>query len=586
MGKPSALTRSIDNFVAFFNPQRGVERAAARQLLTRFDYDGARDTGRRGTAGGSLFRNASPESARIQQDAIRLMWESRDMESNFCLWRGILTRTTQYALGKIVWQSRTGDAAVDEAHEQYWEAWGKRADLTRRHPFPVLARLGIRSMLRDRDFGLALHDDEASGEYRIRGIEADRIGNPNMPVNPDEKTVQGIKLGEHGEPVLYQIYKRKPSNQYEEEVELPPERFLHVFDPLRVDQYRGVSWGAPALPHMRDLYEALGAEMDAIKFAASYAGFTYNETPFSQQAAMQFDSEKKPDGGNKLSVKPGTIQNLTAGQKIEFAPGATRPSGAFMAWFEAKVREISVGLNVPFGFVWNLALLGGVTARIEVAQMKRTLDDIRTVATQRMLDPLKDRVLRRGIALGLIPPHPKFGTGRWSFGADITGDVGHDTNADIALLSAGIFSESYLIEGKYGGDFEEHAYQQAREIQTRQRIAQETGVPIELQTARLAQATPLIAAMNSRGDPAAESAVLDQAAPDGGMTNEGMANAEGQPPVPAGLAAAHGKDAVKGLLDIMKQINRGELTREQAVQILVVTYGLDLAEAEAAVPEV
>ncbi len=57
------------------------------------------------------------------------------------------------------------------------------------------------------------------------------------------------------------------------------------------------------------------------------------------------------------------------------------------------------------------------------------------------------------------------------------------------------------------------------------------------------------------------------------------------PPVPAGLAAAHGKDAVKGLLDVMKQMNRGELTREQAVQILVVSYGLDLAEAEEAVPE-
>ena len=582
MGKPSAFTSFIDKAVAVVAPKWGVERAVSRAMLRQFDYDGARHDGRRGTAGGTLFRNASPESQRIQQDAIQLMWESRDMESNFCLWRGILTRTTQYALGKIVWQSRTGDAAVDEAHEAYWEQWGKRADLTQRHPFPVIARLGIRSMLRDRDFGIALHDDEATGEYRIRGIEADRIGNPLMPVMPDEKKVQGIVLGEHGEPVSYQIYKRKPTNQYDMEVELPPERFLHIFDPLRVDQYRGVGWGAPALPHMRDLYEALGAEMQAIKFAASYAAFTYNEQPFSQQAATQFDSEKKPDGGNKYSVLPGTIQNLTAGQKIEFAPGASRPSGAFMAWFEAKVREISVGLNVPFGFVWNLALLGGVTARIEVAQMKRTLDDIRTVAMQRMLDPLKDKVLRRGIALGLIPSHPKFGTGRWSFGPDITGDVGHDTNADISLLQAGIFSESYLIEGKYGGDFEEHAYQQAREITTRQRIAQETGVPIELQTSRLAGATAQIAAMNSRGDPDAEGAVMDQAAPDQAAP---AAEEAGAPPVPAGLAAAHGKDAVKGLIEVMKRLNLGELTREQAVQILVASYGMDLSEAEMVVPE-
>lgn len=576
--RPSAFTRLIDSTVSLFDPKRGVQRQMARRWLNQFDYDGVRQNGQRGTAGGTLFRNASPESSRITQDAIKLMWESRDMESNFCLWRGILTRTTQYALGKIVWQSRTGEAAIDESHEQYWEGWCKRADLTQRHPLQVIARLGIRSMLRDRDFGLALHDDEATGEYRVRGIEADRIGNPTMPVMPDEKTVQGIRLGEHGEPVAYQIMKRKPSNQYEDEVELPPERFLHVFDPLRVDQYRGVCWGAPALPHMRDLYEALGAEMQAIKFAASYAAFTYNETPFSDAAATAFDTEKKADGKPKLTVLPGTIQNLTGGQRIEFAPGAARPSGAFMAWFEAKVREIAICLNVPFGFVWNLALLGGVTARIEVAQMKRTLDDIRTIAILRLLDPLKEKVLRRGIALGHIPPHPKFGTGRWSFGPDITGDVGHDTNADMALLQSGIFSESALVEGKYGGDFEEHAYQQAREIQIRQRIAQETGVPIELQTARLAQATPLIAAMNSRGDPQAEDSTLQQS----GVPQEPDPEEQPQmqPPPPSGLAASHGDKVVKGLIEVMKRLNLGELTREQAVQILVATYGLDLADAE------
>ena len=35
----------------------------------------------------------------------------------------------------------------------------------------------------------------------------------------------------------------------------------------------------------------------------------------------------------------------------------------------------------------------------------------------------------------------------------------------------------------------------------------------------------------------------------------------------------------------MKRLNLGELTREQAVQILVATYGMDLSEAEMVVPE-
>ena len=582
--QPTFFTRIIDKTVAALAPETGIRRMAARQFLTQFDYDGVKRDGRRGTIGGSLYRNASPESDRISMDAVNLMWESRDMEQNFCLWRGTLTRTVQYAFPVIRWQSRTGDSEIDAEHEAYWEDWCKRADLTQRHHLNTIVRLGMRSMLRDRDFGLALEDVE--GDLRVRGIEADRIGDPtNPPPGSDRNKVHGIQLGEHGEPVLYEIYKRLRSNQYEKEVELPPERFLHVFDPLRIDQYRGVCWGAPALPHMRDLYEALGAEMSAIKFAASYSGFVQSETPFADHAAGQFGDTKNVNGKDvpTLEAQAGKVQRLNKGESIIFAPGAQRPSGAFMAWFEAKVREIAVGLNVPFGFVWNLALLGGVTARIEVAQMKRTLDWLREIAKDKMLEPLKDKVLRRGIAKREIRPHANRGKGRWSFGADITGDVGHDTNADIALLSAGIFSESMLIEGKFGGDFEEHVYAQAREMEIRQRVAGETGVPVELQSQRYQQATPLLAAMNSRGDPSAEQPVLDQAAPEQ-MTNEGMPNAEGMPPAPAGLAAAHGKDAVKGLIEVMKRLNLGEITRDMAVQILVATYGLDLADADAMVP--
>lgn len=575
MGKP--LTNFLDRAITFFNPQAGMERVVARARLQQFDYDGASSSGKRGNRGGSMFRNASPESNSIQRDAIKLMWESRDMEQNFCLYRGLLTRIVKYAMGTIKWQSRTGDSKTDAAYEAVWEAWCKEADITGRHHLNVLVQLAIRGMMRDRDFGLALSDE--GGALRVRGIEADRIGNPNDSGASNEKNIQGIKLGESGEVIGYEIFKRTLTNMYEKQDELPPERFLHVFDPLRVDQYRGVAWMAPALPHMRDLYEALDSEMQAIKFASSFSGFTQTTTPYSLQGAAAFDAEKRDDGTNKYGVKPGTIQRLTAGESIVFPPGIARPSGSFMAFFEAKLREIAATGDVPFGFVWNLAQLGGVTARIEVAQMKRTLDHFREIAKGKILEPLVTKVLRRAVARGEAPPHPKRGAGRWGFGPDITGDAGNDMSADLSALQAGIFSESYLVEGKWGGDFEEHVYQQAREMDIRKRVAEETGIPIELQSARLQGATSQLAAMNTRGDPAAEAPVLDENAPEGQGSQDGQV-------VPSGLAAAHGKDAVKGLLDIMKKLTAGEITREQAVSVLVASYGMDLQEAEMVVPGV
>jgi uncharacterized membrane protein len=42
-----------------------------------------------------------------------------------------------------------------------------------------------------------------------------------------------------------------------------------------------------------------------------------------------------------------------------------RHSGAFMALLEALIREIALAMNLPYGFVYNMAAFGGVAARLE-----------------------------------------------------------------------------------------------------------------------------------------------------------------------------------------------------------------------------
>jgi capsid protein len=325
----------------------------------------------------------------------------------------------------------------------------------------------------------------------------------------------------------------------------------------------------------RDLKELDQSEMDAAKFAASFAGFLKSNNPYSSKSGSAWDG-KGADGVNKMEMKSGIIQRLPEGDDIVFQNPPNRPNGAYMAYYENKIREFSVKLDMPFGFIWNLAMLGGVTARIEVNQVMRTLKHFRELMRRKLLEEVVVRVLRRGVANKDIRQHPKRGAGKWNFGAEITGDVGHDTSADLQLLEVGAISLSDLVEGKLGGDFEELCKSQAREMTIRQEVAAESGVPIELQSERFPNATQLLAAMQTRGEPDAEQPVLDENAPEQMPMDS--------PAPPAGLAAAHGKDAVKGLLDIMKKLNTGELTREQAVTVLVASYGMDLAEAEQIIP--
>ena len=219
----------------------------------------------------------------------------------------------------------------------------------------------------------------------------------------------------------------------------------------------------------------------------------------------------------------------------------------------AIVREMSMGLNFPYGFLYDMSTFGGHASRIEIAQAQRCIRRFQKLLKEQALDPVRNAVLGLGISEGVIPPHPQWQNGRWGFGASLSGDYGNDTTANLQKLNAGLITASDLIsEG--GQTFEEVVRRQATEVQYMQRVASETGVPIELFTARLTGATEMLAAMNTP-----------------------------PPAPPAGLVEA--QVDVKPMIDILKNVGEGIMDRESAIQALMQMYGMSKGEANKVVPE-
>jgi hypothetical protein len=223
-----------------------------------------------------------------------------------------------------------------------------------------------------------------------------------------------------------------------------------------------------------------------------------------------------------------------------------------MALVQVMVREIASGLNMPYGFLYDMTAFSGHTGRIEIAQAMRSIRRYQKLLAEKALDPLRDRVIGLGISLGDLPAHPKWRSGRWGFGRSLTGDYGHDTTANLQLLSAGLVTATDLI-AETGQSFEEVVRRQATEVQYMQRVASETGVPIELMSQRLAGATDQLAAMNT-------------------------------PPQPPSSLMETGTD-VKPLLDILKNVGEGIMDRQSAITSIVSLYGLNPAEVDKMVPE-
>jgi len=555
----SAKINFLDRAISFVSPEAGVRRGMARSQLRLFGYDAANPGTKRGRSG-SASKNASSENWRSARDRINLMWDSRDVVRNFAILRGMVARIVQYVCDGTSYISQTGDEGVDGAYQDYFNQWAKNADITGRHNFSDLVTMAFWAMLVDGDHGWNMLTMPVGGAptIKIQPIEADRIGNVYNPAETNEgNKIGGILVGDMGEPLAYEIYKRGRLNvQYTFEQEVPAEQFIHLFDPTRVDQYRGITALATAIAPARDLYEIYEFEIQAAKWQVGHAGVIRVADPFKQGSVSQWDGNTEPvtsTGVGTVQMEPGKILRLTQGEDVTFSPGTNRPNGAFLNLVQTMVREMAMALNMPYGFLYDMSTFGGHASRIEIAQAQRCIRRFQKLLKEQALDPVRNAVLGLGISEGVIPAHPQWQNGRWGFGASLSGDYGNDTAANLQKLQAGLITASDLIsEG--GQTFEEVTRRQASEVQYMQRVAAETGVPIELFTTRLSGATELLAAMNTP-----------------------------PPAPPAGLVEA-GTD-VKPMIDILKNVGDGVMDRQSAINTLMQMYGMSKAEADKIVPE-
>lgn len=554
----------LDKAIAAVAPEAGLRRLVSKHWLKEFERgDWSRE--QRGYSGGKT-RQGSPETQRKQRQRINRIWEARDMEEKFCFVRGVLEKLTQYTCGAITYQSRTGDSDIDQEYQDYFHDWCGRADVTGRYRLAELVQLGFRATARDGEYGWIIVPD--GDEIRLQPIEADRIGGPDQ-VKADEYCINGIHIDQVGRVTGYEIYRRSRMAQYTKETFdmglgtgiVPPELFLHLFRPTRADQYHGDSWLSPLLPHARDIHELFGFEKLAMKFAAAFAGFIRRKDSAPTGSGLDWMTKTGTGAGgpNAFEVQAGMIKRLQEGEEITF-PGSTgRPSGNLMQFVEILIREMALGLNLPFGFCYNMALLGGVTARIEVMQAHRTIQQYQQLLVDKVLNKVRDLVLERAIAMGKITPHPLWRSGSWNFGPRLTGDTGNYVQEQMLLLQNGIIPRGKVIEEIDGSSNLEVARTLAREVKQLQEVAAESVVPIELIVPSMQNATQLLAAINMPP--------------------------EMPPPPVKGLVGKVGEKTAAQLIDVLTAHAEGKLERESAIQSLVYVYGVPRAKAEALVPE-
>lgn len=453
----------LDRIVAAYDPRAAVERARARAVLNRVGFmrEGARTGTNRAPTQQVLDH---PDSGSNHADRMQIMREARGLEENCGVTKSILRKFRTHAVGRLQYIARTSDEKNNKRINEYVERWMKVADLTGRHHFRTLAGLGVTSMKRDGDVGFIVSEVERTpleqalkiSPIRLQAIESDRIGStislytgatakPFRKLGKNEQDFSGVIVDTKGRPKRYRIFHRLPlgSNMLPA-LEVEAANFLHLFDPTRLDSYRGFSAFDAAINDIKDAAELLGMEKIALKYLCSRSGLVKNATGEApDDVLLDADhADYNADAERLKTVKPGAIEYLQEGE--DFVPlNFDRPSNTFAGFIETLMRRTGLSLNLPFGFVYSWASQG-TAVRMEAAQATREIEQTQLVWEERMGDPIVTRVIARAMQIGDLPTIPDFDRGEWRYPARITADVGRESKALIEENMSGLISKTQI----------------------------------------------------------------------------------------------------------------------------------------------
>jgi capsid protein len=454
----------LESIIRAVNPKLALERKRAQAAIDMgekvgFWRVGAQSSTNRKASGQSLDQ---PDSSRNHTDRVTLIRESRWLEENSSIIKSILRKYRTFSVGRLQYVARTSNEAVNKQIGAYVERWMASADASQRHHFRTLAGLAVTSMKRDGDIGFIVLEEPMTPleqmmmvcPIRIQAIEADRIGSivnregldsrPFKPLKKNEQDFSGVVVNGSGKPIRYRIYNRSRTGEMlTPALEVPAQDFLHLFDPTRLDSYRGFSVFDAAITDIKDLMEILACEKMSVKMLSSISGVVNNsDGSADQDVSLDMSQDYNPDADRLKKIEPGSIEYLAEGESFNPVE-SNRPSPTFNGFLDSLIRNCGMATNLPFGFIYSWAGQG-TAVRMEAAQAAREFEMTQLTLEEKLLNPLVRRVIARGMQLGHLPTVPDFDSGEWRYPAKVTADVGRESKALIDETMAGIISKTQI----------------------------------------------------------------------------------------------------------------------------------------------
>lgn len=364
----------IDKVIEVINPRAGLERIKAREdlksikniLEIKQGYSNKEDV-----ALSNWNTVADSPDNDILEDLDELRGKSRHLYMNNELAGAALKKIKTKVVGagllpkptinySYLGITREEAKKIEKTIKTKFNAWATsvNSDAGRMHDFFTIQSLIQLSWIMNGDAFVVPRRKKRKGvniELCLQLIEADRVMNPNSGGNQNIKG--GVEFDEKGELKKYYIANKHPGDSYSDVKGYPVfnslgrRNILHIFEPERIGQRRGVPILASLLYPIKQLGRYKNAEIQAAVINAMIGLIIESEDADDLDFGNGFGTKKDKNGnpdprGKNIDLDHGTMVVGKKGEKIkEF--NTTRPNKNFKDFVEAIYEEIGAQLEIP-----------------------------------------------------------------------------------------------------------------------------------------------------------------------------------------------------------------------------------------------
>lgn len=346
---------------------------------------------------------------------------------------GLISRfvkgTSRYSVGGgIVPVPTTGDEDFDKVLLDYFINWAETpavCDVRQRFTFWRMQKAALRSMFKDGEsfFLKAPAPDEVlvdglppiMGLPSLQWLETQHIGNLGYDsegwdpqdfrdgIRIDFKTgaVTDYSMLEDMNPRAMDMRRR---------VIIPSDAMLHVFDPERASQNRGLPWYYHGQNSALDIIDLTALEKHAAKIHAAMAAAIKKRSGEAGPKGFTGNLDKKQRVGADGKTRIISFENFIGGagilqmgldEELQLLT-SNRPSMTFTGFIDYLVRDLAWGFGVSPEFIWAVADLSGPNARVILEDAKWFFEEVQDLLVQIFCVPVYMWVVARGIERGEI----------------------------------------------------------------------------------------------------------------------------------------------------------------------------------------